>query len=109
MRRASDSNCHLQLNRMTRRLEIYFLHRERRARASYLFRRITLSQGSDQISVKSAIGGFKHHVLAAENMPLAINTMSEAGRFCGSNYPTRRLPENNAHGGAGHRGLAGGG
>jgi alkylation response protein AidB-like acyl-CoA dehydrogenase len=31
-----------------------------------------------------AMGGFKHHVLAAENMPLAINTMSQAGRFCGS-------------------------
>jgi alkylation response protein AidB-like acyl-CoA dehydrogenase len=30
-----------------------------------------------------AIGGFKHHVLA-ENMPLAIHTMSQAGRFCGS-------------------------
>jgi alkylation response protein AidB-like acyl-CoA dehydrogenase len=31
-----------------------------------------------------AIGGFKHHALAAENMPLAIDTMSQAGRFCGS-------------------------
>jgi alkylation response protein AidB-like acyl-CoA dehydrogenase len=31
-----------------------------------------------------AIGGFKHHVLAAENMPLAIDTMSQAGRLCGS-------------------------
>jgi alkylation response protein AidB-like acyl-CoA dehydrogenase len=31
-----------------------------------------------------AIGGFKHHALAAENMPLAINTMAQAGRFCGS-------------------------
>jgi alkylation response protein AidB-like acyl-CoA dehydrogenase len=31
-----------------------------------------------------AFGGFKHHALAAENMPLAINTMSQAGRFCGS-------------------------
>jgi alkylation response protein AidB-like acyl-CoA dehydrogenase len=31
-----------------------------------------------------AIGGFKHHVLAAENMPLAINTMAQVGRFCGS-------------------------
>jgi hypothetical protein len=31
-----------------------------------------------------AIGGFKHHVLAAENLPLAINTMAQTGRFCGS-------------------------
>jgi alkylation response protein AidB-like acyl-CoA dehydrogenase len=31
-----------------------------------------------------AIGGFKHHALATENVSLAINTMAEAGRFCGS-------------------------
>ncbi len=31
-----------------------------------------------------AIGGFQHHALAAENMPLAINATSQAGRFCGS-------------------------
>jgi hypothetical protein len=43
MRRASNSNCHLQLNRMATRLEIYFLHLKRRARASRLFCRITFS------------------------------------------------------------------